>query len=84
MVWPKVEQLWEVVGDSAAEHVFRSVANTDEYILATRYFCGRLQPIVRGLSIEELSSIGRATMPPFFSTLPNAEQNVMTEGLEAA
>lgn len=79
-----MEEIWEVIGDSAAEHVLWSVANTDEYILATRYFCGHLQLIIHGLSIEELSSIRRVTIPPFFSTLPKAKQNIMTKGFEAA
>lgn len=67
-IWPKLDELWEVIMDSAAVHVFRSVNDTDEYILATHYFCGRLQLIVCGLFVEELSAIGCATMLSFFAT----------------
>lgn len=84
LIWPKPDHLWEVIGDVAAENVLCSVNNSDEYVLACRYFCGRLQLLVRGLSVEELSAIGRATMPSWFATLPKADQKVMTEAFEAA
>ena len=32
LVWPLPDELWEVIGDSAAAHVLRSTADTDAYI----------------------------------------------------
>lgn len=84
LVWPKADELWEVIGDTDAENVLRNVADSDEYVLATRYFCGRLQLLVRGLSIEEVTTVSRATMPSFFSNLTKTEQNQMSEAFEAA
>ena len=78
------DDLWEKTEDSTAAHILKSTADTNAYILAVRYFCGRLQLIVRSLSVEELTAIGRATMPRWFANLPKSDQNVLTDVLEAA
>lgn len=84
LVWPLKDNLWKKTGNSTAAYILKSTANTNAYILAVRYFCGRLQLIVRALSVEELTAIGRATMPPWFANLPKLDQNVLTDVLEAA
>lgn len=84
LVWPKADELWKIIRDSAVSHILRDVPNTNAYITATRYFCGHLHLIMYGLSVEELSTTGRATMPAFFTTLPKNNQNVLTKALEAA
>lgn len=53
-VQPKPDKLWEITGESTTAHVLCSINGTNKHILATRYFCGWLQLIVRGLSVEEL------------------------------
>ncbi len=75
--------MWEVIGESSAAHVLCSINDTNKYILATRYFCGCLRLIVRGLSVEQLSAIGRASMLPFIASLLKSDQLVITEALEA-
>lgn len=38
LMWPKVYELWEIIGDSIVANVFHSVPDNDVYILAIHYF----------------------------------------------
>lgn len=67
LIWPKLDE------ESAAAHIFHSVNDTDEYIVATHNSRGRLQLIACGLFVEELSAIGCATRLSFFATLPTPD-----------
>lgn len=72
--WPAyLAQIRRVITDSAAAHIFHSVNDTDEYIVATHNSCGRLQLIACGLFVEELSAIGCATRLSIFATLPKPD-----------
>lgn len=82
LVWLKIEELWDIIEDSAIEHIFWSIATPDKYILTICYFCNYFQLIVYCLSIKELSNIRRTTIPPFFSTYLKAKQNIITKTLE--
>lgn len=84
LIWPKPDELWEVFGDANSTQVLKGVANMEDYQLAARYFCGRHQLLIRGINMDELTAIARATMPPFYSNISKAEQGTMADVLEAA
>lgn len=82
LIWSKADKLWEVIKNSIVAYIVRSISNTKVYIIIVHYFCGRLQLIVRKLSVEKLLATDRVTILFFFATLPKNDQNILNKVLK--
>ncbi|MCJ1349402.1 hypothetical protein MMC31_007642, partial [Peltigera leucophlebia] len=81
---PPVLWTWDVFGDADSTRYLSSAQNLDEYINSARTFPARLALVVRGLSIDELKQIFRATQPAFLKGADSYDRNRASEQFEWA
>ncbi len=62
--WPTLNKLWDVVRDSKSQAFLKSQGTLEEYTPAACIFVGRMSLIVRGLPLDHLMVIFRASAPP--------------------
>lgn len=82
--WPPLDKLWDAVGDCTSETYLKSQDTLEECTLAARVFLGRLCLLVRGLHLDQLMVIFRATVPMWYSTATRIEKAAMIEMFEEA
>lgn len=76
--------MWDAVGDCTSETYLKSQDTLEECTLAARVFLGRLCLVVRGLHLDQLMVIFRATVPMWYSTATRIEKAAMIEMFEEA
>lgn len=76
--------LWDVLGDRGSESYLKSQGTIEEYNVAVKVFLGRLRLVIRGLHLDQLMVIFRATTPNWYSTATKAEKVAMGELFEVA
>lgn len=67
--WPPLDTIWEAVGNCASESYLKSQGTFEEYTSTTCIFLGRLCLVVRGLHLDQLMVIFRATAPQWYNTV---------------
>ena len=82
--WPSHNKLWEVVGDRGSEFYLKSQNTLEEYTPAACIFFGRLLLVVRGLHLDQLIVIFRASAPSWFTTVARDKKAAMIEAFKEA
>lgn len=61
--YPPLDIIWIVFGDNASTQFLKSSPGVPDYEKNVKYFHGRLALVVRGLSLDEILALYRATLP---------------------
>lgn len=82
--YPPLDIFWTIFGDNASTQFLKSSPSLSDYERNVKYFHGRLALVVRGLNLDELSAVHRATLPAWAAHEKEEIQEGMTDSFESA
>lgn len=82
--YPPLDIFWVIFGDYASTQFLKSSSSLSDYERNVKYFHGRLALVVRGLNLDELSALYRATLPAWTVHEEEEVQEGMTSSFESA
>lgn len=82
--YPPLDIFWVIFGDNASTQFLKSSPSLADYEHNVRYFHGRLALVVRGLNLDELSAVYRATLPAWAAHVEEDIQEGMMNSFESA
>lgn len=82
--YPPLDIFWIIFGDQASTQFLKSSPSLPDYERNLKYFHGRLALVVRGLNLDEISALHRATLPSWAAHEKEEIQEGMTQSFESA
>lgn len=82
--YPPLDIFWVVFGDHASTQFLKSSPTLDDYERNVEYFHGRMSLVLRGLRLDEISTLFRATLPAWYAHEEQEVQEAMSNFFEGA
>lgn len=82
--YPPLDIFWVIFGDNASTQFLKSSPSLSAYERNVKYFHGRLALVVRGLNLNELLAVHRATLPAWAAHEEEEIQEGMLDSFESA